>query len=516
MPQLRFITTTNPEQVKGSGMRKIVRSHVARQHHIVRQQAWRDDNEVQGKCEYIPTLLKYLGLRGFFGDFLARMILGDETGNSVAQDKTPSEPSTRSQQSLRRPSGSLVITVSPGGAEPFSVWPLEATPRMNILVDHFLKVVGPGMNAFIAGATGTVDPIKTVYIPFSMSDPCVFHGLLLLSARSFAKLSLDTSYHITALKHKVGCIHLVNQGLGIPGKQTSDAIIAAVLMLAVEEMLLGDPEVFKAHLKGLQSMVVIRGGLDKLGLGGILKQLALSCDRACGIFTGSEPLFGQRDSREIIPPGFDQILQCSEINHHVSRFISDAKITTMIKTFSGYEGMTDAELLSSDTHCNFIAQHINRISSQSMITNNIAVVTPHLRVEECLCYGLMTYHIMMLRSIPPHPSLCLDIGNQLKSALLQTELQVHWQGHSELLLWISFAGAHTTTQGPLRDWYVLLLSSINSRLGAKSWEQIKPILMKFLWIERYEIPGSALWLEMEHLSVNNVLHLVTLAPLFRV
>lgn len=69
-----------------------------------------------------------------------------------------------------------------------------------------------------------------------MSDACVFHGLLLLSARSFTKSSYDISYNVTALKHKVQCIQLVNEALEIDGKQTSDAIIAAVLMLAVEEV----------------------------------------------------------------------------------------------------------------------------------------------------------------------------------------------------------------------------------------------------------------------------------------
>jgi hypothetical protein len=84
--------------------------------------------------------------------------------------------------------------------------------------------------------SGTADPMKTIYMPFSMSDPSIFHGLLLLSARSFAKFSSDPSYIITALSHKAERIRLVNVALGIPGKQASDATIAAVLMLAVEEV----------------------------------------------------------------------------------------------------------------------------------------------------------------------------------------------------------------------------------------------------------------------------------------
>jgi hypothetical protein len=56
MPQLRFITTTNPEQGKDLRTRRIVRSHVAQQFHFVRRQAWKDDDEVQGENESIPDL----------------------------------------------------------------------------------------------------------------------------------------------------------------------------------------------------------------------------------------------------------------------------------------------------------------------------------------------------------------------------------------------------------------------------------------------------------------------------
>lgn len=116
---------------------------------------------------------------------------------------------------------------------------------------------------------------------------------------------------------------------------------------------------------------------------------------------------------------------------------------------------------------------------------------------------------MMLRSIPPDPPLCFDVGKRLKAALMRTELLVHWRGHFELLLWIAFIGAHTTTQGSLRDWFALLLSGINSNLGSKSWEQIKSILKKFLWIGRCEILGSALWFEVEIFAANDSLPILT-------
>ncbi|PMD28924.1 hypothetical protein L207DRAFT_521321 [Hyaloscypha variabilis F] len=483
-PQLRFITTTNPEQDKDHRTRKIVRSHVARQYHVVRQQAWKDGEELQG----------------------------GRSANVTGHANAALEVQGYSQQMLRQPTGSLVTAVGPGGTDPFSSCSLDITPRMNILIDHFLNVVGPQMNAFAINSSNTTDPIKTIYIPFSISDPCVFHGLLLLSAQSFAKISGDTSYRITALTHKAECIRLVNKALGISGKATCDATIAAVLMLAVEELLLGNLEVFKTHLSGLQSMVSIRGGLHTLGLGGILKQLALSCDRACEIFTGSRPLFtlpenlSERPPATALPPGFHKIVQSSGINRQITGFITDAQTTSLIKMYFGYEGTTDAELRFSDTHCNFVSQHIDQISSQYMITSEAVEVPPLLLVEECLSYGLLAYRMVMLRPIPPDPYFTLDVGNRLKTALMRTEFLLHWQGQFDLLLWIAFMGASTTTKGPLRDWYVFLLSGINGHLGTKSWGEINGILEKFLWIGRCQSLGRVLWFEVEGLSTDLPLH----------
>ena len=64
------------------------------------------------------------------------MIIGSESGNLAGQAKTALEAQRQGQHMLRRPSGSLVTAVGPGGTDPFSSCSLEITPRMNVLIDH--------------------------------------------------------------------------------------------------------------------------------------------------------------------------------------------------------------------------------------------------------------------------------------------------------------------------------------------------------------------------------------------
>jgi hypothetical protein len=190
----------------------------------------------------------------------------------------------------------------------------------------------------------------------------------------------------------------------------------------------------------------------------------------------------------------------------MAEFIADAQTTSLVKMYFGYEGTTDAELRFSDTHCNLVTQHIDQISSQSMITSKVIEAAPLLLVEECLSYGLLAYRMVMLRPISPDHYFTLDAGNRLKTTLARTEFLVHWQDRLDLLLWIAFMGASTTTKGPLRDWYVFLLSGINGHLGTKTWAEISLILQKFLWIGRCERLGMDLWFEVEGHAADQPLH----------
>jgi hypothetical protein len=228
-----------------------------------------------------------------------------------------------------------------------------------------------------------------------------------------------------------------------------------------------------------------------------------SCDRASQLFTGSDPLFVLPENllepppMSSLPSGFRSVLQTPGINAQIIGFVAEAKVTALIKTFSGYEGTTDAELRESDTFCRSVAQYVDQISSHHRMTGPERGMNEIILVEESLCYGLSACRMMMLRSIPPDSLTCTDIATRLKDVLVQTDILIHWREHLELLLWIAFMGAHTVSQGPLRVWYIILLNGINDHLGTKSWEEIKKILKSFLWIGRCEVLGTALWIEVE-------------------
>jgi hypothetical protein len=69
-------------------------------------------------------------------------------------------------------------------------------------------------------------------------------------------------------------ISKLRQNLGIDDASSvkaSDATIIAALFLGHMANGLGDPEAFQMHRQGIRTMIDFRGGLDALGLDGMVK-----------------------------------------------------------------------------------------------------------------------------------------------------------------------------------------------------------------------------------------------------
>lgn len=69
----------------------------------------------------------------------------------------------------------------------------------------------------------------------------------------------------------------------------SDAIIGAVAKMASYEAMFGLPELYHTHMRGLQNMIKQRGGLNALGLDGLLQRMVLWIDINSAFILNSTP-----------------------------------------------------------------------------------------------------------------------------------------------------------------------------------------------------------------------------------
>ena len=101
---------------------------------------------------------------------------------------------------------------------------------------------------------------------------------MLLAAANYASVNkvTDLGNHILQLKHEA--ITAINTALQHEPQTVSDGMVGAVAKMASFEAMYGDMASYRLHMEGLCRMLTVRGGMDMLGLGGLLRRIVVWID----------------------------------------------------------------------------------------------------------------------------------------------------------------------------------------------------------------------------------------------
>lgn len=128
-----------------------------------------------------------------------------------------------------------------------------------------------------------------------MSSAAAMYSVLLMAASHYCSINSSKGALINLLHLKARALSEINMCLASPDRAVSDAVIGAVVKMAAYEAIFGDSEVFAAHMKGLQMMLKLRGGLSGLGLNGLLERMVVWIDLNGAHLTGLSRQFGNDD-----------------------------------------------------------------------------------------------------------------------------------------------------------------------------------------------------------------------------
>jgi hypothetical protein len=115
--------------------------------------------------------------------------------------------------------------------------------------------------------------LRTVWFPFIMTSQASFYVAMTFAGTiyySIQKLPPNTA-NLLSLRHK--SITSINDRLSEPDICTDDQTIAAVFCMSILESVYGDTSSYVIHMSGLEKMVRMRGGLESLGLEGLLARM---------------------------------------------------------------------------------------------------------------------------------------------------------------------------------------------------------------------------------------------------
>lgn len=139
--------------------------------------------------------------------------------------------------------------------------------------------------------------LRTSWFPLVMTDPALFLVIMLLAGSNHASVrslpfgdSDDQTMKRRLLGLRCDAMRAINHALASqPTSLTvSDATVGAIAKMASYEAMFGTLENYRVHMGALTRAVELRGGLDFLGLNGLLRRIVVWIDRNAAFIHGSE------------------------------------------------------------------------------------------------------------------------------------------------------------------------------------------------------------------------------------
>lgn len=130
--------------------------------------------------------------------------------------------------------------------------------------------------------------LRTCWFPLVMTEPSLFLVIMLIAASHYASVCHNTTeLKVNLLTLRGEAVHAINHALEVQRGQLTDALIGAIAKMASYEAMFGNVGTYGVHMQGLHQIVNIRGGLDGLGLGGLLRRIVVWIDRNGAFLNGS-------------------------------------------------------------------------------------------------------------------------------------------------------------------------------------------------------------------------------------
>lgn len=134
--------------------------------------------------------------------------------------------------------------------------------------------------------------LRTRWFPLVMTEPSLFLVIMLIAASHYASVQHNTTeLRLNLLSMRGEAVQAINQSLAKQHGTINDALVGAIAKMASYEAMFGNVDTYGVHMQGLHQIVNIRGGLDGLGLGGLLRRIVVWIDRNGAFLNGSTLYF---------------------------------------------------------------------------------------------------------------------------------------------------------------------------------------------------------------------------------
>jgi hypothetical protein len=122
--------------------------------------------------------------------------------------------------------------------------------------------------------------LRSRWFRLATTEVSTFQVVLLLAAGNYITvkggIAAEQGFEMEQLR--LDALESIKIAMDVESKATSDSVIGAVAKMASFEAMHGDADCFRLHMEAAQRLVDMRGGLQNLGLGGLLRRMLIWID----------------------------------------------------------------------------------------------------------------------------------------------------------------------------------------------------------------------------------------------
>ncbi|KFY91349.1 hypothetical protein V498_05514 [Pseudogymnoascus sp. VKM F-4517 (FW-2822)] len=387
-------------------------------------------------------------------------------------DKAPTPASTLSISSPRRIGSDFSGLQLPIGIEPHMIQELVK------LIDINKYGVYPYEICL------HVHPVERGWFPYMISDLCCLHSMMFL-IRAFTEGGFHAQLSRRACLHYAKTLQLLQARLNEFDLTAaiSDTTIMVVFLLASVAELMEDYATVGSHIKGLEKIVHLRGGVQALNTHNNMQAKVCRADLSYALLSGQQPRFFRDEIQWSCFIANRGLIQCSHQPHdaYVHAFLEatvDKRLHNALRdlhTFSCISNLAyeTTRKLSPDIYNEMMTSILYRLTNLSFESDPL---------QEALRVGLLAVSstIFMQRQFAEHPYDHL-LNLQLKSLLklrefTDTDIPV------PIVLWLTILLHALESNGASPDWLSAWLDEVIFCAGIKSWHQAHSILRSMVWV----------------------------------
>jgi hypothetical protein len=489
---LQFVNTTQSKQGKQDAavLRRVVRSHVMTG---IRRKTTVKPAKKSSPNEEDPRLLEAL-----------------DTENSEPFDEEIfSQYSTLSWSSSPSTDTSHIpeLSIVPSGTSTplYGSTPFKIQPHFHRLMSYY--TIETASSLYPLQRYLGFNPVQRFWFPMALTDEVLLHTIMYSAAFSLSQTrdtaGLSASNDLIQLVAPI--LRLLKDRLA--GETTiNDATIGAVSCLVMVENTAGNREKSQLHLKGLQQMILARGGLENIDPGLVMKIVRADSEASVDNLTPptlpplkrqAPTLYETLPTYAQTPPStpFAELLFHPDINTHISStLLTLANFTTALNHYTHY-----THHQHNKTHPQ---NHPPKIPPRALDEDILSLSTSLLRlllsppITTPLHTSITLTSLLFIKTISrglPFPPNASDLlPKRLKQALaflLRTT-------STAVLLWMSTIGALACKPGSSEEiWFVdQLVNMIDKNPKLQDWDRARAMLKEMLFVDVvHEAPCRRLW-----------------------